>query len=310
MSTIGPTSRMLFFVVTAVCFLPGLLVAGGKKEQAIQKHERKIFLGPYDLEARGLQQMPGGSKRISFLEPLWVLSYKTKIVDPEGNKLHDNYHCHTMLQTFFSDRWMYQSDDGRPFKGLYSDGFTTELHLPEGFGVYFDKEEAIELMPMFNNRDPGVLKAGMQFTLEYVLAKDLEKPLKPLYGTLQSVQNPHLYKVGPGIDEREVEFQFPYEGTIHVMGVHIHPYGKFVEMFNETQGESVWKAVGNRGSDGQLINMPTYTSDEGYPFSPDEKYRLRVTYDNPTDKKQDAMGGLFILFTTKDDKPPTQLKKP
>ena len=50
--------------------------------------------------------------------------------------------------------------------------------------------------------------------------------------------------------------------------------------------------------------MPTYTSKEGYVFNPQEDYLMRVRYNNPTDRPQDAMAGLIILFASEDGQLP------
>ena len=64
-----------------------------------------------------------------------------------------------------------------------------------------------------------------------VRAKDVKKPLHPLYSTLRSVQVPHLFFVEPGRDERQTTFEMPIAG-IHVIGTHIHPHALSIELYN------------------------------------------------------------------------------
>ena len=258
--------------------------------------------GPYDLLPATLEQMPAGIYKMSFPEPIWLVGYKTEIVDEQGNVLPKELHCHTMFKTVYMDEWV--KHHGRPFKGLFSDGGTSELHVPEGFGIYYDTGEPVEVIPMFNNRHKEVVRAGMRSTIDYIKAEELDEPLTPLYSMIQSVVKPHLYLVDPGEDVKERVFKFPFTGTIHMMGVHIHPYGRSMELINETRGESVWKSVAELTDEGTVDNMPVYSDTTGYPINMDDSYRIRAIYGNPTNVKQDAMAGLVVLFSTDDGKMP------
>ena len=257
-------------------------------------------LGPYDLGADQLQQMPAGILPFAFEESVWVLGYSTAVVDAEGNELSNELHCHTMLMTPMTG----SPRKGQPFKGFFSDGYTTSMVLPQGFGLYFGGGEQLELMPMFNNRDVGGLSAGMAISVDFVRAEDLETPLKPLFTRIAAIDDSGLYMVPPGEDVRETEFSFPYSGAVHAMGVHIHPYGRSLEMIHKNSGKTVWKAIGSVGEDEKLIEMPTFSSSEGYGFSPQDRFIIRARYYNPTDTEQDAMAGLFIFFSTEDDSMP------
>jgi len=271
-------------------------------------------IGPYNLKSASLGQIPvkaikDGEFKIRFPEPIWVVAYRTEIVDPSGRPLAENYHCHSTFQTFLDNNRSRFHSDGRTFRGLFSDGYNTGLRLPAGFGVYYEKHESIDLIPMFNNRSTNIVEASMRLEVDYVPAGDLQKKIRPLYGTVQSVSHPHLYTVGPGIDRKDKEFQFSFDGTFRVIAVHIHPYGKRIELYNVTKKEMVWEAEATRSQEGQIIKMPLYNSDSGYGFNSQETYRLSVIYENPTKKEQDAMGGLFVLFSTDDDQAPV-LNKP
>ena len=273
----------------------------GTSDKPAVQIDTKVF-GPYDLVPNGLMQTPGGVLTTSFKEPIWLLGYKTEIVDERGNVVDKDLHCHTMFKTMYTDEWIRRIS--RPFKGLFSDGNTSELFVPEGFGVFYDSGEPIEFIPMFNNRNSFPIRAGMRATLSYVLDKDLDEPLTPLYSIVESVVNPHLYHVSPGEDVREREYSFPFDGAIHMIGIHIHPYGRSVELINKTRDETVWKSVAELNSEGTVLRMPVYFNEEGYPVKADEEYLMRAIYENPTDQPQDAMAGLVVFFSTADGKLP------
>jgi len=103
-------------------------------------------------------------------------------------------------------------------KGIYSDAFTTELRLPDGFGLHYTPDDDLQWMPMFNNRGKQPVRVAMKVELTLVRAKDLKKPLRPLYSTLRSVQVPHLFFVEPGRDERQVTFEMPMDGRNPCLG--------------------------------------------------------------------------------------------
>jgi len=257
-------------------------------------------LGPYELDSDRLQQMPAGILPIAFDEPVWVVGYSTAVVDSDGNRLSNELHCHTMLMTPMTGHPV----KGQPFKGFFSDGYTTEMILPQGFGLFFDQSEQLELMPMFNNRDEKGLPAGMDIAVNFVRNEELPEPLTPLYTRIAAIDDSGLYMVGEGEDVREMEFTFHHKGSIHAMGAHIHPYGRSIALIHKASGKTIWESVGKVGQDQKLIEMPTFSSPEGYAFEPGDPYLVRAKYYNPTDIEQDAMAGLFIFFSTEDGEIP------
>jgi hypothetical protein len=246
---------------------------------------------PVELDAGSLAYHPHGAmKLLRFAEPVWVIGYKTEIVDARGESPHENFLCHT----FFGDQKVDQRQD-REMKGIYSDAFTTELRLPDGFGLHYTPDDDLQWMPMFNNRGKQSVRVAMKVELTLVRGKDLKKPLRPLYSTLRSVQVPHLFFVEPGRDERQVTFEMPIDGRIHVLGTHIHPYALSIELYNVSRKETVWK--GALSSDATGTSMGVYSSAEGYPVRAGEVYKVVSVYDNPTTAPIDAMAGLFIFYS-------------
>src|SRR5262249_35823757 len=134
----------------------------------------------------------------------------------------------------------------------------------------------------------------MKVVLSLIRAKDLKKPLQPLHASLRSVQTPHLYFVSPGTDKRETTFTLPFNGRIHFLGTHLHPYGASVALYNVTRNEQGWKGIRTGGPESP---MQVYSSAEGYSIRAGEEYRITAVYDNPTKLSIDAMAGLFMLYS-------------
>src|SRR5215467_2966691 len=132
-------------------------------------------------------------KEFQFAEAVWVIGYKTWILDSHGKSPRENYLCHT----FFSDQRVDQHEDTE-LKGIYSDAFTPEVRLPAGFGIPLRENERLHWMPMFNNRGDDPARVEMKVLITLIRAKDLKKPLRPLFASLRSVQVPHLFFVPPG----------------------------------------------------------------------------------------------------------------
>ena len=252
--------------------------------------ETEFSTGLVELEPGSLaHHLPQAMRNFSFPEPVWIVAYKTAVLDREGRPPRQNFLCHT----FFADERVMQRED-QEVKGIYSDAFTPEVRLPDGFGIPLGPGERIHWMPMFNNRTDDPVRVDMKVVLTVIRVRDLKKPLKPLYANLRSVQVPHLYFVPPGRSEKEVTFRVPFDGAIHFLGTHLHPYGVSVELINLSRNESVWKGTRSGGPESP---MSVYSSAAGYRVRAGETYRISAVYDNPTQQKIDAMAGLFMMYS-------------
>jgi hypothetical protein len=241
-----------------------------------------------------------------FAEDVWILGYKTEIYDDKNQIPGDEiYLCHSFLGSQFVSQ-----DPNQNFKGVFTDSFTRQVRLPEGFAVKMTPTDAIQWMQMFLNRTSQVAEVGMTAELEVIRNKDLKKPLRPVYSTLRSVQVPHLYYVLPGRDTRDSTFEMPHNGRIHYMNAHIHPYGESVELYNLTRDEQVWKGTLKTNAPGKFETMDYYSSKDGYPFKAGERFRLTGSYNNTTDEMVDAMAGVFIFYTLDEEQPSAPTTRP
>ena len=236
--------------------------------------------------------LPQAMRDFRLAEPAWIIGYRSEIVDSQGKPPRENYLCHT----FFGDQRVTQEPD-QELKGIYSDAFTPGVLLPDGFGILLTPDEGLHWMPMFNNRDERPARVAMNTVLLLIRAKDVKKPLTPLYSMLRSVEVPHLFFVPPGRHEKTTTFALPFDGQIHFLGTHIHPHGVSIELFNVSRRERVWKGSRKLDNGGRMVGMDVYSSGEGYPVRAGEAYRVTAVYDNPTRAPIDAMAGLFMLYS-------------
>ncbi len=249
--------------------------------------------GLIDLPPGFLAHSPVGSEReFSFGEAVWILAYKTAIYDAAGSEPDRNYLCHT----FLGDRPFTQQHDPK-MTAIYSDSFTREVRLPEGFGLYVQAGQELNWLPLFNNRSRAGTQVGMRMELALIPESDLVRPLKRLYSTLHSTQMPHLFFVPPERHMQQSVIGFGFEGRIHFMGTHVHPFAESMELHNLTRDERVWNGGPTLGDSGEITGFDVFSSIEGYPVRPGEAYRARSSYNNPTDSEIDAMAGLFIMYS-------------
>lgn len=255
--------------------------------------EVEFSTGLVELESGVLaHHMAQAMKDFRFGEPVWVIAYQTAVVDKEGRPPKENLLCHT----FFGDQRVTQHRDW-DMRGIYSDAFTPEVQVPDGYAIPLGPDDRLHWMPMFNNRSEYPERVEMKVRVTLIRDKDLRKPLNPLYASLQSVQVPHLYFVAPGHDEKQVTFEMPFDGEIHFLGTHIHPYGVSIELFNVSRAERVWKGTRKMGSADTMGPMEVFSSKQGYAVHAGEQYRVTAVYDNPTADPIDAMAGLFLLYS-------------
>jgi hypothetical protein len=267
----------------------------GRVRQIELRTPRLLHVGSHVLAFHS----PGSMLHFRFAEPVWVLAYETEIHDADGKKPAENFLCHT----FFGNQNVEQlgTADGKviskEMKVLFSDAFTREIRLPEGFGLRLSTDDKIDWMPMFNNRGDNVTRVGMRAKVHFIREADLKKPLQPLHGIVKAVQMPHLFFVPPGRHEKETTFELPFDGRIHFAGAHIHPHVESIALFNVSRGELICKGLAEEDGDGETIGMDTYSDVEGYRIRTGEKFRLTSVYDNPTEFPIDAMAGAFIYYT-------------
>jgi hypothetical protein len=255
--------------------------------------EIKFSTGLVELESGVLaHHLAQAMKDFRFAEPVWVIAYRTQVFDGAGLAPQENLLCHT----FFGDQRVTQHHDW-DMRGIYSDAFTPDVRVPDGFAIPLGPDDRLHWMPMFNNRSLHPARVEMRVRVTLIREKDLLKPLKPLYASLQSVQVPHLYFVPPGHDEKQVTFAAPFDGAIHFLGTHIHPYGVSIELYNVSRNERVWKGTRTNDSESATAPMEVYSSLAGYEVHAGEKYRVTAVYENPTADPIDAMAGLFLLYS-------------
>ncbi len=225
-------------------------------------------------------------------EPAWITAWESNTEDPEGNREPDDIHCHSQL----TDEAVVQ-DDGQVFTGLFTDGFTPVMRLPEGFGIPVPRGRRMWFAPMFNNRRPTARVSRMRLKIDYLPQALAKKPMRALRSYTLRVAQRDFYWIKAGkIDTRTRVVEAPFAGRVHSIGGHIHPYGDFVELKRERTNEVLFTAKLRKDGKIEDQRLDTYSSVKGFYVARGEPLRITTVYTNDTDATIDAMGGLFMLY--------------
>jgi len=106
-----------------------------------------------------------------------------------------------------------------------------------------------------------------------------------------------------GHSERSYEGSPAVEGKLVVIGGHMHQYGRSIEFWDATTGKRLWHGEPAPAPPGEPSAVPIAklysVTGLGLRITPTHRYRVRVTYDNPTghvipNGGMGVVGGLFM----------------
>jgi len=150
----------------------------------------------------------------------------------------------------------------------------------------------------FDCRPEGTGVFGSVFPLfrAYPWAFDVLFPVGKRAYSLKSFDLP------PGRVSKSSEGSPSIPGTIVGMGGHVHDYAVGIEFRDATTNEVLWQVVPRRDADGHVLELPITTFYSWYRLglhiTPQHRYRVTVTYDNPTGRviPEGGMGTVAGLF--------------
>jgi hypothetical protein len=111
------------------------------------------------------------------------------------------------------------------------------------------------------------------------------------------------FDLAPGRTVKSWESSPAIPGYIVGVGGHVHDYAVSLELADATTGQVLWHAAPIRDAEGHVLQMPIarfYNWHRiGVRIVPAHRYRITVTYENPTghaiaDGGMGAVGGLFV----------------
>ena len=111
------------------------------------------------------------------------------------------------------------------------------------------------------------------------------------------------FTLPPGHSSRTYEGHPAVAGKIVGLGGHMHDYGRVIEFADVTAGEAIYRASPVADATGHIESIPIAMlygwTRLGVHIVPEHRYRITVSYDNPTgapipDGGMGVVGGLFV----------------
>ena len=277
---------------------PGNFLAGIDETHPIPDrpgfYRKEILSRGYQLEPWrvNVHTEPFRVNPFSREEDVWVTNWHSNTENEQGEREPDDIHCHAI---FAMDPVL--QDDAQDFRGLFTDGFSPAFTLPEGFAVRIRKNERMMFQPMFNNRRPTTRVARMRLLVDYVPDSKRTREYTELRASVLRVSKRDLYWVEPGqIDRRQREVGAPFQGRIHAIGAHLHPYGELVEMERIRDGHVIASLRMHHAKKLEEERLDILHFPKGLYVRRGEMLRILTVYNNTSDEKIDAMGGLYVLY--------------
>jgi hypothetical protein len=232
-----------------------------------------------------------------------IYGFRVQVVDSAGRALPDELiHHFNLIDPDHRELFLPIS------RRLLAAGHETgTIRLPRLlFGVALKRGEHVVASAMVENLTPNSYeRARVRLVMSFTPAK---RPW-PLFSA-SPWQMDVAFPVGdksftlpPGRSSRSYEGRPVVPGKIVGLGGHMHDYGRVIEFADVTTGEVIYRAAPVADSGGHIESIPIAMlygwTRLGVHIVPEHRYRIAVSYDNPTgapipDGGMGVVGGLFV----------------
>lgn len=290
---------------------------------------RVVETGPLHID-KIYPSMTGPDDRIEvdISDMDWVTTYRTEVVDAlTGEPMGDEFFCHSQLQIPNATRLMVTATGSAEIR--FPEGFGMPLTQIVA-GLPADERWLTFLGMALNNHRPDIDRyAKIRATVEYWTNADVGTPprLKKLYKVglpmtvedlegytpppemaidedvtthcvlVEGIKGHWIVPPGPQITRKEYDRIVPVDARVHYAIVHLHNYGVYLRLTDKTTGEKLWQTnVVYEPDRVQILEIPHYSSAEGFPVYKDHVYEIEASYDNTTDHDVDAMALIDLYY--------------
>jgi len=264
-----------------------------------------LDLAPIDLPANtphhALAQPPVATLEIP--ESGSIYGFRVQVVDSAGHALPDELiHHFNLIDPDHRELFLPIS------RRLLAAGHETgTIRLPRLlFGLPLKRGEHVVASAMVENLTPAAFhRARVRLVMSFT---PTTRPW-PLFSA-SPWQMDVAFPVGdksftlpPGRSSRAYEGSPVVPGKIVGLGGHMHEYGRVIEFADVTTGEVIYRAAPVADSSGHIASIPIAMlygwTRLGVHIVPAHRYRIAVSYDNPTgapipDGGMGVVGGLFV----------------
>lgn len=263
----------------------------------------------------------------------WITGFRTEVVDAvTGERLGDEFFCHSQIQLATSARLAVAATGIDEIR--FPDGFglpieetINELEAPWN-------EISMLGMVLNNHGIEHEREVKLRFTVDYVPAGDypvqkLYKASVPVVPNLEhqaeesagwergdtlvlqgeqlepvdlpetTMGKPGHWMVPPGkqVIRQRYRSLIGIPTRVHYGIVHMHNHGASMKLTDLTDEEVLWETELQYEGDGdrvQIVDIPVYSSEEGFLLYPDHEYEVESVYDNTSSEPVDAMAVMYL----------------
>jgi len=226
----------------------------------------------------------------------WARGFRLRLLDCAGNEVSKTRMHHAIVLHLEQRELMYPI-----YERLMA--FTQEsedIMLPRGVGMRIAKGASLGLlaawMPVVEQPERIVL----ELTISYLAANTNPRPVDIVPWGLDVHYQPGggaSFDLPPGRSTLERVFEMPIDGRLLVAGAHMHDYAVSMVLSDAASGRTVTEIRTRRDTAGRVLSVDRKlygVSGAGIKIEAGRRYRLAVTYDNPTGQVL-TEGGMGIL---------------
>ena len=257
----------------------------------------------------------------------WVTAFKSDVIDADSREaMGGEFFCHSGLTQPNFTRLMVTATGMEEVR--FPPGFGMPVsQILSGLPPH---ERRLRMLGMvLNNYEKEIDRmARVRATIEYYKKEDLgSMPIKKLYhqGLTLEVQDleewnpedgPPLqddvsthcslvdglvthWVVPPGRQKTRKRYSnfLPGDGTVHYGLVHLHNHGVYMRITDVTAGKVLWQVEPVYEKERrQIVDIPAYSSEEGFRIYKDHEYELEAVYENTTGEGISAMAMIWLFY--------------
>lgn len=191
--------------------------------------------------------------------------------------------------------------------------FTQEseaLELPRSVGIRLVAGDSLGLLIAWMPGEREAEQVRLELVISYLPANTNPRPLDVVPVGFDVNFEPGggaSFDLPAGLTTWEREFTMPIEGRVLVSGGHLHDHARSMALADAASGRTVLSANPRLDGEGRIQGVERRifgATGEGEKLTAGRRYRLSVTYDNPTAAplQGSGMGILVALFAPRNSK--------
>ncbi|MGQ0702048.1 MAG: hypothetical protein ACT4PM_02815 [Gemmatimonadales bacterium] len=231
----------------------------------------------------------------------WARGFRLRILDCAGNVLKKDRLHHLLVLHLQQRELLFPI-----YQRLIAFGAETEdIVLPGGVGMRIAKGDSLALLALWTPAAPLPERVVLELKIPYLAENTNPRPVDVIpigFDVRYQPGEGASFDVPPGHSTREREFEMPIGGRLLVAGGHLHDYATSMVLSDAGSGKMLVNLRPRLDETGRVhgVERGLYgVSGSGIKLQAGRRYRLAVTYDNPTGQRliQGGMGIMAGLFS-------------